>query len=96
MQTIGNTRLAAWRTGFLLYEDASLREVVADANRYFPEKIMLWSENLGELQVTASFQTDKIDSLVKSLDIALPLDVIRSEEGHIVLLPERNSGKARE
>ncbi len=74
----------AWRKGRLLYADAPLKEVVADANRYSDHPIRLASKDIGELRVTVGFRAAKVDELVADLDRALP---IRSErDGDAIVL----------
>jgi transmembrane sensor len=76
---------AAWRAGRLDYNGVSLREVVADANRYYSPGVTLESDELGDLQVTTSFRTTQIEQMVDTLTMALPVDVERSDSGKLIL-----------
>jgi len=76
---------AGWRKGRLLYADAPLREVVADANRYSAHPIRLASKDLGDLRVTVSFRTTAVDELIANLDAGLPVKAEREADGDIVL-----------
>jgi len=82
---IGMAEPGAWRAGRLLYADAPLGEVVADANRYSTHPIRLASADLGELRVTATFRTTAIDDLVSNLGQALPIRSQRQADGSVVL-----------
>ena len=75
----------AWRTGRLIYDNASLREVVADANRYYDGEIVFEQRSLGDLKVTASFRTDEIDAMINTLTLGLPVEADRSTPGRILL-----------
>ena len=79
---------AAWRSGLLLYEDALLKDVIADTNRYYTNKIILSPESLGDLPITASFKTDNIEQILRSLDEVLPIDIIRKKNGVVLLVEE--------
>ena len=83
---------ALWRSGRLSYEDASLREIVADANRYYDGTIVIASENLAGLRITAAFKTDQIEQMVETLTRALPIEARRSRDGRIVLQASDKDG----
>jgi transmembrane sensor len=75
----------AWRNGRLIYVDASLAEVVADANRYFDKRIELESPQLAGLRLTTAFRADQIDEMLDTLARTLPVSADRSEPGTIRL-----------
>jgi len=76
---------APWTQGRLVYENASLAEVVADLNRYSPSQIALASPALGELRVTAALNQDQVGQFLSSLPATLPVRVQREEGGRIVI-----------
>ncbi len=80
-----------WRTGRLSYEGAALRDVIADANRYLPNNILIDGEQVGDLLVTASFETRKISSLVDALALVLPIKVKKVSNGNVVLVAKQNN-----
>lgn len=77
-----------WRLGRLFYEGEYLREVIADANRYHEEKIILMPPSLGDLKVTASFDTERIDQMLNTLQLALPIEVSRLKGGTAILIKQ--------
>jgi len=79
--------IAKWRNGWLSYDGANLREVVADANRYYYKEIILESEVIETLKVTASFKSNNIEQLLTTLVDALPIVADRSDEGRVILRP---------
>lgn len=81
--------VGAWRTGHLHYAKATLRDVIADANRYSRVPIVVGDERLLDLTLVAAFRTDQIDAMIDGLPEILPLDVVRSERGRIVLRARR-------
>ncbi len=74
-----------WRSGRLDYDGVSLREVVADVNRYYPGRVALASEDLGGLKVTTSFRATQIDQMLDAIAGVLSLKVDRNANGRIVL-----------
>lgn len=80
---------AAWRDGFLVYQDASLAEVIADANRYSRTPIRIVDPELARLRVTASFPTEQIGQMLSSLEATMPLRVERTSEGEARLIAVR-------
>ena len=74
-----------WRNGRLVYEDVTLDEVIADANRYYDGEIQFAANELRGLKITASFQTTEIEQFIDTLLTVLPVKVARPEPGRIVL-----------
>ena len=77
----------AWRQGRLVYENATLAEVVADANRYSRTPIEIGAPALAELRVFATFRASDIDRLIADLEQSLPVVADRTPAGRIVLRP---------
>ncbi len=77
--------IAAWRSGRLVYDNAELRDVVADANRYTRSHIVIADQQLTGLRVTTSFRTSQVDEMVETLQAALPLVAERQAGGDILL-----------
>ena len=69
------------------YNGAKLRDIVADANRYYAPGVELSSENLGDLLVTTSFRSTQVDKMVDSLVDILPVEVAHNADGRIVIRP---------
>ena len=85
---IDSSALASWRDGRLVYQNARLSEVIADANRYYPGSITLGAEHLKNLQVTTSYSVDQVETMVSMLEQSLPLVVHRDADGRILILPK--------
>lgn len=93
--TVRDTPLArpgAWRDGRLVYDNASLVEVVADARRYFAGEILFSPEDLAGLTVTASYRTDQIDQMIDSLAVTHPIHIDRRANGDVVLTRRTGDG----
>ena len=85
IRAVETSDIAAWRSGRLVYDNAELRDVVADANRYARSRIVIADQQLESLRVTTSFRTSQIDGMVETLQAALPLVAERQADGNIVL-----------
>lgn len=89
IQTVPVEHAGAWRTGMLYYDNTDLREVVADANRYSKQRIVIVSSELYDLKVIAAFRTDQINQMILALEQNLPITVEHHDSGHILLKPEQ-------
>ena len=69
------------------YNGAKLRDIVADANRYYAPGVELSSDSLGDLLVTTSFRSTQVDKMVDSLVDILPVEVAHNADGRIVIRP---------
>jgi transmembrane sensor len=76
---------AAWRHGRLVYVDAPLKDIIADANRYSREPIEIADEGVANVRVSVTYPSDRIDEMVSALSRSLSLEVERSKAGGIVL-----------
>ena len=85
VRAIDRTAPGAWRDGRLYYEEASLIEVISDANRYYDGRIDLASDEIRDLRITGSFRTDRIETMLATLEQILPIDAERDQPGRILL-----------
>lgn len=76
---VDGNEVAAWRDGRLVYDGATLADVVADLSRYRPN-VTLSSAEAGKLRVTAGLRVEQIDQFVDQLPDILPVRVIRTED----------------
>jgi transmembrane sensor len=84
-QAMPRAEAAAWRRGRLVYVDATLREVIADANRYSRESIALADEKTGDLRVSVTYASGQVEQMLAGLARSMALDVERRGPNDIVL-----------
>lgn len=77
---------AAWRYGRLVYVDAPLKDIIADANRYSRQPIEIDDPRVANMRVSVTYPSDQIDQMVSALAHSLSLEVERREGGAIVLV----------
>ncbi|WP_460804611.1 FecR family protein [Microbulbifer agarilyticus] len=84
---VGTASVASWRDGKFSYRDAPLSEIVADANRYRKDRIIIGTRELENLRVTTAFTADQADTLVAMLEQSLPVRVFKEPDGRVVIWP---------
>lgn len=67
--------VAEWRLRTVSYEDASLAEVVADLNRFFPQPIEIADPTLGRRRITIRLQVEDRESTLRTLNALLGASV---------------------
>ena len=77
--------VSAWRQGRLSFEDAPVREIVEEINRYHPARIMLLSDEAGKRRLSGSLPADNPAAALAGLADALGLSRI-DLAGQVVLL----------
>lgn len=82
--TTGQAGPGEWRTGRLFYANAPLDVVVADANRYTREPILILNDELKATRVTVSFRTAEIEQLLGALEGSLPVQIER-QQGYVTI-----------
>ena len=78
---------ASWRQSRLNYEGATLKEIVADANRYSARRIVLQGdhEKVQSLTMTGFFNSDDVDEMLATLTEVFPVTIERTTPEKIVV-----------
>jgi transmembrane sensor len=94
--TLSKPAAPAWLSGRLVFEDATLAEVVAEFNRYSHERIVIDDASLTELRVTGVFRSDAPLAFVGALCEAYPIVADASTPGRLRLRhdPDRHASHA--
>jgi transmembrane sensor len=71
--------IAAWRDGRLVYLDARLADIVADANRYRQIPIRLRGDSLADLRISTSFRVDQSDQMLAGLAASYAVDIRKTD-----------------
>lgn len=79
------SEFAAWRTGMMIYSEATLAEIIADANRYAADPIAV-DPSIQNLQLSGSFNIKNTHRLLESLAAGLPVRV-RDTDGQRTIVP---------
>ncbi len=77
--------IGAWRTGELIYANASLTEIIADADRYHPSRITITDASVAALTMSAVFDSNDIDGMLTTLEEALPIRISRWPDGAVFI-----------
>lgn len=91
IQPVRQSRPGLWRQGRLVYENATLSEVMSDADRYYAGNIIIDAEDLRTLPVSAAFRTDQIQEMMDALSLSLPISVRKLSNGDLVVRHWDNS-----
>ncbi|WDY57149.1 FecR family protein [Pseudomonas sp. PSKL.D1] len=73
--------LTAWRQGKLVFENATLAEVVAEASRYRSQPLRVAPGKVAQLRLSSTFNTDDTDALLRALPSILPVAIKAHEDG---------------
>lgn len=65
----------AWRRGLLVFDKATLADVVAELNRYNERKLVVQDEEAASIQITGSFDASNIDAFARVLHDAFGLRI---------------------
>lgn len=65
----------AWRSGKLVFNNASLADVAEQVSRYREKPLKVASAAVGDLRLTSVFKSDNTDALLKALPSILPVAV---------------------
>lgn len=80
--------VGGWRTRFLSYDDVSVCEVIADANRY-GARIDIADPSLGALKVSVSYSVDQTPAMLASLEAALPIKAETGSDGSVRIVAKK-------
>ena len=82
--TVPTEQISEWRMRVVTYENATVREVIEDFNRYFENKRLIGKGNLLERRVTIRLQVEDRESAIETLAALLGVDVVKSSEGEVL------------
>lgn len=85
VQGITRERANAWLAHQLVFEAASLVDVVTEANRYLPNPVVIGDASLEEVQVSGVIRAGSLDSLVGSLEASFPIEVRQTPDGPVLI-----------
>ncbi len=77
--------VTSWRRGLAYHENAPLKQVVADLNRYFDTELVIGDSALNDIPVTGGFDITDQAVAIKSLSVALSLRAEHTNTNQVVL-----------
>jgi transmembrane sensor len=75
----------AWRQDRLFFQEAPLREVVADLDRYRPGRILILDGDLADLPVTGFFHAGQSEAALQTIEATLPVRLTRLTDRLVVV-----------
>ncbi|WP_248740969.1 FecR family protein [Pseudomonas sp. MWU12-2029] len=78
---VNPAELTAWRSGKLVFNNASLSEVVEEVSRYRDKPLTVANPAVASLRLTSVFKSDNTDALLKALPSILPVAVRTHADG---------------
>ena len=79
--TVNPAELTAWRSGKLVFNNASLSEVAEEVSRYREKPLLVGNAKVGNLRLTSVFKSDNTDALLKALPSILPVAIRTLDDG---------------
>ncbi|MBI1215958.1 MAG: DUF4880 domain-containing protein [Alphaproteobacteria bacterium] len=77
--------VSEWRERVVTYEDASVRDVVRDFNRYFDKKLLVAPSGLEDRRVTIRLQVEDRDRAIATLAELLNVGVRQTPDGEMLV-----------
>ena len=78
---VNPAELTAWRSGKLVFNNASLSEVAEEVSRYRDKPLTVGNPAVASLRLTSVFKSDNTDALLKALPSILPVAVRTLADG---------------
>jgi transmembrane sensor len=78
---VNTEELTAWRTGKLVFNNATLAEVAREVSRYREQPLRVGSAAVGNLRLTSVFKSNDTEALLKALPHILPVAVRALPDG---------------
>jgi transmembrane sensor len=77
----------SWRSGMLIFSNATLGDAVADFNRYNRTKLVMRDPALGRIEIGGSFRATNVEGFVRLLETGF--DVKAARQGDTIVLTKR-------
>jgi transmembrane sensor len=81
-------QLLSWRDGYLMFDEVTLADAVAEFNRYNARKLVIEDSTVANIPVTGHFRSTNVESFATLLERGFSVAVIR-ENDRIVLVRAR-------
>jgi transmembrane sensor len=65
----------SWRSGYLVFRETSLRDAVAEFNRYNTRKIVIEDATVAEMRIGGNFRSDNVEAFLRLLQDGFDVDV---------------------
>lgn len=78
------SQVSEWRMRIVTYEDATVKEVVEDLNRYFEQKLVVEEPSLLSRRITIRLRVDNRDRAIETLANLLEVKVLSSRGGEVL------------
>lgn len=89
IRKVDSARALAWAEGRLNFENASIREVVAQFNRYNSIQLHVEDEELARRPISGVFNAANPESFIAFIEATTSVRVKRTSDGDIVIASER-------
>ncbi|MBV4492850.1 FecR family protein [Pseudomonas oryzicola] len=73
--------LTAWRQGKLVFDNATLADVVAEVSRYRSQPLRVAPGKVAQLRLSSTFRSDDTDALLRALPSILPVAIKAHADG---------------
>jgi len=87
-QNVDVDKILAWQQGRLVFELTPLSQVLEQVERYRPGILLLRDARLGALKVSGTFQLDRLDEGLATLESVFPLKIERYTNYLLVVSPK--------
>jgi len=79
----------SWRNGYLTFREDTLRDAVAEFNRYNSRKIVIEDPTVGAIRLSGKFRTTEYEAFVRLLEGGFPIHARRLD--HEIVLTSANT-----
>lgn len=79
--------LLSWRDGYLVFDEVSLAEAVAEFNRYNTRKFVIQDASVGSVQVSGHFRSTSVEPFARLLEQGFPVSVTRRDDAIVLGAP---------
>ena len=85
VESVNVEHVGAWKAGKLIFENATLQTVIADANRYYKGKIIIPSTATAQKRVSIVFDSNNIEQMLAELSEVMDLEIEKANNGMVYI-----------
>lgn len=85
VQPVNREALTAWQNGKLRFDGTPLSEVVRTLQQYRTASIRVADDATAELRLSGEFDSERVEALVGMLPRILPVSLVRTADGSVIL-----------
>lgn len=79
-----NKNAFSWKTGYFIFEEADLRQVINDLNTYYDKSVTIHEESNAACKFTGNFENNSLRDILEVMQITCDFKLVENKNGYLI------------